>query len=120
MAGCGLEKVSSAQRVASNSDSSPAAFSARFSPTRLLPVATARKYLQHLGYAIEQGQLVVLGQVVIAVALHHARIIFRIHIRHDSLHGFIQAQADHMRGRLFARYRQAQIPGGSLYAPDYR
>src|SRR5450830_177461 len=43
MAGCGLEKVSSAQRVASKVLSSFAAFSARFRPTRLLPVATARK-----------------------------------------------------------------------------
>lgn len=43
IAGWGLLKVSSAVRVASNSGPSPVAAKARFSPTRLLPVATARR-----------------------------------------------------------------------------
>ena len=68
--------------------------------------------------AVEQRQFMIFGQEVIAIALHHAGIKFGIHARQHGLHGFIQAQANHVRCGIFPRHRQTQVARGRLDALD--
>ncbi len=77
-------------------------------------ISLLRQIRQHFTYAVKQGEVLVLRQIVIAITLYHSRILARLQARHRQLHRFRQTKPDHMRSCLVVRNCQPQIPGRRL------
>ena len=120
--GFGLEAVSSAVRVASNRPCSCTVCSASSSPRRDLPVATPEpvvarlQRLQHGQRALEQHDLVLPREVVVAVALAELLVALARQVGRGVLQRLDQAHADHVAGVLVAGHRHAEVGTGGLDA----
>jgi|GEM_PF-4422244 len=80
------------------------------------PVLPRLEHGQHLQRALEQAELVLTGEVVVAVAQSQLGHACRIQGWGDMGQRIVQAQADHVGRRLARGHRQAQVGAGGLDA----
>ena len=78
-------------------------------------VPTRRERVDHLGHAVEQRELVIRRQIVMAVTLDHARIRSLVQIGHRVPKRIAQAEPDHIARALLGNLGQAEVAGRGLH-----
>src|SRR5574338_1041358 len=69
----------------------------------------SRQPLHHLPSPPEKLQLTVAGEVVVTIAVGHARIVLHGQVRHRLTPGIVESKADDMAGALLWRRRNPEI-----------